>query len=182
MAERFEPPACLAADVVASGNSCCGAGGTVPRRRPARVGSRRPATGRVGWPFVAADDDYVGVDLRLRHAARIRDPHRPVQRHAPSCLLQANGLRLPFADASFDAVLLIAGASALREIGEPCWPKRRGACCGPRGSVDRRSGRWRRDDGIDARMKHRLDEILAAMGMQPLAANRGNAMQRCPGS
>ena len=37
-----------------------------------RVGATRPrlldlgaGTGRIGWPFVAAGDDYVGVDLSL---------------------------------------------------------------------------------------------------------------------
>src|ERR1700688_4463953 len=57
-------------------------------------------TGRIGEPFVAAGDDYVGIGLSLgivREFAR-----RPMPR-----LAQADGRRLPFPDATFDAVLLI---------------------------------------------------------------------------
>jgi ubiquinone/menaquinone biosynthesis C-methylase UbiE len=63
-------------------------------------------TGRIGLPFVAAGDDYVGVDLSLgmlREFARRGGAHN-------SCtprLVQADGQRLPFRDATFDAVLLI---------------------------------------------------------------------------
>jgi ubiquinone/menaquinone biosynthesis C-methylase UbiE len=63
-------------------------------------------TGRIGSPFVAAGDDYVGVDLSLgmlREFARrggARDSH-------PPRLVQADGRRLPFRDATFDAVMLI---------------------------------------------------------------------------
>src|SRR5437660_2889406 len=61
-------------------------------------------TGRIGWPFVAGGDDYVGVDLSygmLRiFAGRCRHRHR-------AALVQGDGCALPFADAVFDAVLLV---------------------------------------------------------------------------
>jgi ubiquinone/menaquinone biosynthesis C-methylase UbiE len=62
-------------------------------------------TGRFGWPFVAAGDDYVGADLSsgmLRIFAKRYVGHR-----RPS-LVQADGRALPFPAACFDAVLLIA--------------------------------------------------------------------------
>src|SRR3954452_24025241 len=58
-------------------------------------------TGRFGWPFVAAGDDYVGVDLSggmLRSFA-----NRSLGGKCIS-LIQADGRILPFAAASFDAV------------------------------------------------------------------------------
>src|SRR6266851_3692697 len=62
-------------------------------------------SGRIGRAFVAAGDDYVGVDLSLgmlRQFARRGDMNGRRPR-----LLQADGERLPFGDATFDAVLLI---------------------------------------------------------------------------
>src|SRR5256885_12832458 len=62
-------------------------------------------SGRTGWPFAAAGDDYVGVDLSsgmLREFAR-----RAAQQGAVPRLLQADGRQLPFRDAAFDAVMLV---------------------------------------------------------------------------
>jgi len=111
-------------------------------------------SGRIGWPFVAAGDDYVGVDLSggmLRvFAARPAAGGR-------ARLVQADGCALPFPAASFDAVLLVAVFGDL-----PDW----------RRLVDeaRRVLRSRGavvighmvtpDDGIDERMKERLDTLL----------------------
>jgi len=62
-------------------------------------------SGRVGRAFVAAGDDYVGVDLSLgmlRQFARRDDTNDRRPR-----LVQADGERLPFGDALFDGVLLV---------------------------------------------------------------------------
>src|SRR5215470_4333227 len=56
-------------------------------------------TGRIGRAFVAAGDDYVGVDLSL---GMLREFARYA---APPPLAQADGEHLPFGDATFDAVL-----------------------------------------------------------------------------
>jgi SAM-dependent methyltransferase len=112
-------------------------------------------SGRVGWPFVAAGDDYVGVDLSagmLRvFAGRNASGERPN-------LVQADGGALPFADGSFDAVLLIAVFGDL-----PNWRRladeTRRVLARPRGAVI--LGRTATpDDGIDERLKQRLDMLL----------------------
>src|SRR5436190_22300169 len=69
-------------------------------------------TGRVGWPFVHAGDDYVGVDLSfgmLREFVRRTGKSGRVPR-----LVQADGERLPFRDATFDAVIMIQVIGAAR--------------------------------------------------------------------
>src|SRR5215207_2706777 len=59
-------------------------------------------TGRIGLPFVAAGDDYVGVDLSL---GMLREFAR--RRGSSPRLVHADGRRLPFADATFDAVMMV---------------------------------------------------------------------------
>src|SRR5262245_33415850 len=48
-------------------------------------------TGRIGWPFVAAGDDYVGIDLSV---GMLREFAGRVAQPPP--LAQADGERLPF--------------------------------------------------------------------------------------
>src|SRR4029077_8967314 len=61
--------------------------------------------GRVGSPFIAAGDDYVGIDLS---AGMLRTfAQRYVGQRLPA-LVQADGRALPFPAACFDLVLLIA--------------------------------------------------------------------------
>src|SRR2546423_3734493 len=69
-------------------------------------------SGRVGWAFVAAGDDYVGVDLSL---GMLREFARRMAEHGSAGrLLQANGHQLPFRDATFDGVMLIQVFGGLR--------------------------------------------------------------------
>src|SRR5687767_5904465 len=59
-------------------------------------------SGRIGWPFAAAGDDYVGIDLSwgmLREFAQ-----RAGGKGSAPRLVQADGRQLPFPDAMFDAV------------------------------------------------------------------------------
>jgi ubiquinone/menaquinone biosynthesis C-methylase UbiE len=159
-AERFERQRALPPSGASAIHAAVLAGLAAPRPRVLDLGA---GTGRVGWPFVAADDDYVGVDLSfgMLHAFATRTDLPPAR---TLLLAQANGLHLPFPDASFDAVLLMQVLSASRDwralLAETTRVLR------PAGSLI--VGRTvAPGDGIDARMKQRLDEILAAMGMHP---------------
>jgi demethylmenaquinone methyltransferase/2-methoxy-6-polyprenyl-1,4-benzoquinol methylase len=117
-------------------------------------------TGRIGWPFVAAGDDYVGVDLSLGmlRAFMQRSNHR-----RPPRLVQADGERLPFGDATFDAVMLIQVFGGMRGWRRLLAEARR---------VLRSAGAlvvgWAvaPSDGIDERMKQHLAVILDDMGVQ----------------
>jgi ubiquinone/menaquinone biosynthesis C-methylase UbiE len=124
-------------------------------------------SGRTGWPFVTAGDDYVGVDVSpgmLREFARGAIPRHSV---APR-LVRADGRQLPFRDATFDAVMLIQMFGGLhgwrRLIAEA-----------------RRVLRWSGSliigrtvapaEGLDARMKQHLASVLAGLGFSPEQAN-----------
>ena len=116
--------------------------------------------GRIGWPFVDAADNYTAVDASfgmLRNFAS-----RALA--APPCLAQADGAMLPFAGAVFDAVLLVqvlSGTGAWRDLLREVRRVMRddavlfvGQSTAP-------------DDGVDARMKQHLSEVLDDMGLQP---------------
>jgi hypothetical protein len=52
-------------------------------------------TGRIGWPFVAAGDDYIGVHLITRHAGRIHGPRRVERRAGASVQAEESDCRFP---------------------------------------------------------------------------------------
>lgn len=109
-------------------------------------------TGRFGRPFVAAGDDYVGIDLSL---GMLREFAGYV---APPPLAQADGERLPFGDAAFDAVLMIQVFGGMRGWRRVLAEARR--VLRPRGAL--LIGRVVAPaDGLDARLKQRLVELLA---------------------
>lgn len=120
-------------------------------------------TGRIGRSFVAAGDDYVGVDLSGGMLREFLRQARDGGGHAPR-LVQADGLQLPFLDATFDAVLLIQVVGAARN-----WPlllaearrvlRSAGALVTGRTSTSA--------NGLDARMKQRLAVLLDEMGVAP---------------
>jgi ubiquinone/menaquinone biosynthesis C-methylase UbiE len=119
-------------------------------------------TGRFGRPFVAAGDDYVGVDLSL---GMLHEFARQAPRPA---LAQADGDRLPFADATFDAVLMVQVFGGMRGWRRVLAEARR--VLRPRGAL--LIGRVVAPaDGLDARLKQRLVEILAE---QRVAIERRN--------
>jgi ubiquinone/menaquinone biosynthesis C-methylase UbiE len=134
-------------------------------------------SGRIGRAFVGAGDDYVGADLSLgmlRQFARRSDTSGRVAR-----LVQADGERLPFGDAAFDAVLLIQVFGGLDEwrpfVGEARRVLRsRGTLVLGRGTMP--------EDGVDARMKERLDTILADMGAAHERKNAREHVQRWLGT
>ena len=113
-------------------------------------------TGRIGWPFVAAGDDYVGADLSFgmlrAFAARCERAPR---------LVQADGLRLPFADTMFDLVMLVQVFGGLGDWRQFADEARR--VLRPDGAIV--IGRTAPpEDGVDARMKLQLDSILSILG------------------
>jgi ubiquinone/menaquinone biosynthesis C-methylase UbiE len=127
-------------------------------------------SGRIGAPFVAAGDDYVGVDLSsgmLREFA---------QRTAGTArLVQADGARLPFRDAAFDAVLLIQVFGGLRGWRKFIAEARR--VLRPEGALI--LGRTEMPpDGVDARMKDRLASILKGLGAGQDRANARDEIEQ----
>jgi len=118
--------------------------------------------GRVGRCFVRANDDYIGVDLSygmLRAFAG--SVAAPV---ATPGLVQADGAHLPFADATFDIVLLVqvlSGAQGWRSLLADAMRVLR-----PSGALI--AGRVvAPEHGIDATMKTRLAAILDGMDLHP---------------
>jgi SAM-dependent methyltransferase len=138
------------------------------------VGVARPrlldlgaGTGRMGWPFVAAGDDYVGLDLSLGMLQAFAQRCGRVPR-----LVQADGHRLPFGAASFDAVLLIQVFGGLGDWQQFASEVRR--VLRPSGTI--LVGRTVvPEDGVDARMKQQLDVII---GSQRRGANRREDVQQ----
>jgi SAM-dependent methyltransferase len=116
--------------------------------------------GRIGRTFVRAGDDYYGVDLSFGMLRAFADTS-PVQ---PPPLVQADGARLPFQDATFDAVLLVqvlSGAKGWRRLFVDVMRVLRPAGALIVGRV------VAPDDGVDARMKARLAAILQEMDIHP---------------
>ena len=116
--------------------------------------------GRIGWTFVAAADNYTAVDFSLGMLKSFAS--RPLA-GAPR-LAQADAAQLPFRDATFDGVLLVqvlSGASHWRDLLADVRRVLRsdGALFVGQSMAP--------DDGIDARMKQRLAEILDEMNVHP---------------
>jgi ubiquinone/menaquinone biosynthesis C-methylase UbiE len=113
-------------------------------------------SGRIGWPFVAAGDDYVGVDLSLGML-------RAFAQRGGARLARADGESLPFRDATFDALMLVqvfGGMSRWRAVLAEARRVLRSAGVLVVGRT------VAPPDGVDAQMKHRLAAILDEMGVQ----------------
>jgi SAM-dependent methyltransferase len=135
--------------------------GVVDAQRP-RLLDLGAGTGRIGRSFVAAGDDYVGVDLSLAML-------RGFSQRCTAPLVQANGTLLPFRDASFDIVMLIQVFGGMRGWRDVLAETRR---------VLRAAGALvlgrtvAPADGLDARMRQRLSVILNEMGVAREEGNR----------
>lgn len=152
IAARFERERALPEWVAQSvRNETLVAIGHVSRPRLLDLGA---GSGRFGWAFVAAGDDYVGVDLS-GGMLRVFASRRPGVKRA--ALIQADGRALPFADASFDAVLLIAVFGDLPDWRPMVDEARRVLRSGGTVIIGRTASP---DDGIDEHMKQRLDILL----------------------
>ncbi|MEA2893353.1 MAG: hypothetical protein QOI05_4146 [Bradyrhizobium sp.] len=116
-------------------------------------------TGRIGIPFIAARDDYVGVDLSFGMLSEFK---RRAGSSAPTPrLVQADGERLPFADASFDTIMLIQVFGGMRGWRRVLTEARRVL----RGAGVLVLGRTLAPaDGLDARMKAHLALLLDEIG------------------
>jgi ubiquinone/menaquinone biosynthesis C-methylase UbiE len=137
---------------------------------PPRLLDLGAGTGRTGIPFIAARDDYVGVDLSFGMLSEFR------RRAAGSArLVQADGERLPFADSSFDAIMLIQVFGGMRGWRRLLVEARRVL----RGAGVLVLGRAvAPPDGLDARMKARLALLLDEIGAP---ADRTNTRQDAQG-
>jgi SAM-dependent methyltransferase len=125
-----------------------------PRPRLLDLGA---GTGRFGQAFLAAGDDYVGVDLSfgmLEEFARCSSSGRRRR------LVQADGARLPFADAAFDAAMLMHVVSGARRVLALLDEAQR--VLRPAGVLI--LGRTiASPHGVDGRMKERLSALLSDM-------------------
>jgi SAM-dependent methyltransferase len=134
-------------DALASGPN----GGACRRPRLLDVGA---GTGRIGWPFLAAGDDYVGLDLSC---GMLRAFACRCGRDHPRALVRADGCALPFANAVFDAVLLVQVFGGLQDWRRLVDEGRR--VLRPDGAL--MLGRTvRPDEGVDARMRQHLVALL----------------------
>jgi SAM-dependent methyltransferase len=129
-------------------------------------------TGRIGARFVAAGDDYVGVDLSsgmLRaFAQRASDASLP-------CLVRSDARRLPFRAAAFDVVLLVqvfGGMSGWREVLAEARRvmRRTGAIMTGRTVAPA--------DGLDAQMKRQLAALLDDTKVRGAGMNAREDVQR----
>jgi len=116
--------------------------------------------GRIGWPFAAAGDNYTAIDASLNMLRAFASRDLP---QAPR-LARADGTRLPFPYATFDAVVLVqvlSGVSGwrdlLREIQRVLRP----------GGVLFVGQSVAPENGLDARMKQHLSELLDGMDVHP---------------
>jgi ubiquinone/menaquinone biosynthesis C-methylase UbiE len=129
-------------------------------------------TGRIGRAFIASGDSYVGVDTSggMLGVFASRRPHgrRPV-------LVQGDACRLPFADRSFDAVLLVAVFGSVADWRSMVEEARR--VLRQPGSVI--LGRAVTPvDGVDERMKRQLDLILTERRCLPARQNGRQETER----
>jgi ubiquinone/menaquinone biosynthesis C-methylase UbiE len=143
--------------------------GNVPTPRLLDLGA---GTGRIGWPFVAAGDDYVGVDLSLGMLQAFMG--RAAHTGASPRLVQADGRHLPFPDATFDAVMLVQLFGGLRGWRRLVTEARRVVRMAGALALGRTLAPA---DGVDAQMKQRLALFLGEMGVEPDVGNARDQVQ-----
>jgi ubiquinone/menaquinone biosynthesis C-methylase UbiE len=120
-------------------------------------------TGRIGHAFVAARDDYIGVDLSLGMLREFTWRLASREAGAPR-LIQADGAQLPFPDAAFDAVMMMQVLGAVRR----CRPFVDEALRVLRAPGTLLIGHTvMPPDGVDARMKQQLASLIDEMGVPP---------------
>ena len=168
-AAGFERQRPLPADVPMATRSAVLAALNLTRPRVLDLGA---GSGRFGWPFVTAGDDYIGADLS---AGMLRSFAGRCAGHRPPPLVQADGRTLPFPTACFDLVLLIAVFGDLpdwRPLVDEAYRVLRAGGMIAIGRIEMP------DDGIDARMKQQIDTILQHLtAAQPPKNGRQRAAQ-----
>lgn len=144
-----------------------GALGHVERPRLLDLGA---GSGRIGFSFVAAGDDYVAVDLSARMLRVFAEKNTGGHR---AQLIQADGRALPFAAAGFDAVLMIAVFGDVPDWRPLVAEARRVLRPGGVVAIGRTATP---EDGLDERLKQQLDLLLAErMPYTPRKNGRKNA-------
>jgi len=114
--------------------------------------------GRFAGPFLAAADRYVAVDLSQGMLRELRSGF------AGARLIRADAARLPFADGSFDIVLLMQVLSHLHNWRRALIDVLRSVTPGGVLAVGRVVAP---ENGVDHAMKTRLADILATMDCFP---------------
>lgn len=139
--------------------------GQRPGARLLEVGA---GTGRFGSAFGEDGDNYIGVDASSQMLRRFaeRSPRSPKR------LVQADGLALPFAEGTFDVVLVLHVLSGVPRwrwmLAEACRVLKQGGLF----IIGKVAGP---PDGLDARMRERLGEMMTAEGI--FAGRRGGNVQ-----
>ena len=134
--------------------------------QPLRVLDLGAGTGRIGKAFVDGSSLYIGVDSSL---AMLRE--FLAQSHTAP-LVQSDGTHLPFADGTFDVVMLMQVLSGAQDWQSLLLEVRR--VLRPRGMVVV-GHTSTHAAGVDAQLKRRLSEILREMGVawhEPQKARR----------
>jgi ubiquinone/menaquinone biosynthesis C-methylase UbiE len=135
--------------------------GGVQRPRLLDIGA---GAGRIGHTFVAAGNNYIGVDLSFEMLRAFLRRATWVGAAASPRLVRADGAYLPFPDATFDVVMMIqifGGMSGFRLLVSEARRVLR-----PPGTVV--LGRTLAPEHcLDAQLKQRLALILSEIGMDP---------------
>jgi len=124
-------------------------------------------TGRIGRPFVAAGDRYIGADLSIGMLHEFHGHDRRAR------LAQCDGEALPFRDGAFDVVMLISVVGAARGWRRLLAEGRRVTRGDGAIVVGKSAGPA---DGVDARMKERLAAILEELGVPAEEKKSGKAL------
>src|SRR5439155_13708220 len=114
-------------------------------------------TGRIGAEFSAAGDNYLGLDLSI---GMLREFQHKEIAGSPN-LVYADGCQLPFRESAFSAVLMVQLLTAHNWralLAEAHRILQGGGVL----AIGKAEGP---PDGIDARMRNRLDGLIAGMGI-----------------
>lgn len=134
-------------------------GGGAGEKRVLDLGA---GTGRFGLAFVAAGDRYVGVDASIGMLQAFA--RQEVAAGLPvRGLAQATGEALPFADATFDLVMLMQVLTESRGWKRMLADTQRVLRAGGKLVVGRTV---KPEDGVDARLKNQLAAILSNLGVE----------------
>ena len=122
-------------------------------------------TGRIGQQFSIAGDNYFGIDLSME---MLREFKRKELARRPG-LVRGDGNSLPFGDRVFTAVLMmhVLGAGNWRALLAESQRVLQESGLLAIGKTETPA------DGIDARMRNRLAELVAGMGMAEPSRDRG---------
>lgn len=128
---------------------------SIGKQDSTRVLELGAGTGRIGNAFVGDGGSYIGVDISLPMLLEFSG------RNANACLVQADGGRLPFRDASFRLVLLMHVLSGVDNWRNLLCEAVRVIVPGGYVVVGHTVGSMA---GVDARMKRQMNRILGRLG------------------